>query len=473
VVNNSEGYRAFMLKPIGFHAILGAVAFATIFAAPVSAQADSSLAQRLDSIAGRWVQRKYAVGIVAAVVQDDDTLLMQSYGKADVEWDVPMPLDAMFVIGSVTKQFTAVAVLRLRDEGKLSLEDDITKWLPDFDTHGHSVTLRHLLNHTAGIGDFTEAPEFGGLSTNIRFPRDSAYALLQRLPPQFAPGEIQIYNNSGFWLLGLVIEKASGMSYEDYVEKNIFAPLGMTRSMYCNSLENVPRRAHGYFVSRDSVIRPAWTIVHTWPFSAGSLCSTAGDMVTWLQALHGGKVLTPESYAEFISPARLNDGTPLRYGMGIQVGPDPSGLMYLGHGGRAPGFWVEVGWYPEARMAVVVMINNVGPLDPQEVVTLLADEVLGWTIPPRHFFTGDPAPLVGRYVGAGRGEEMVIEVTQTENGIRFSIGGSPPRQIPWIEGLTFGRGLPRFIFRRANGDSGPVAELRYSMPGAHMVLRKQ
>jgi hypothetical protein len=132
---------------------------------------------------------------------------------------------------------------------------------------------------------------------------------------------------------------------------------------------------------------------------------------------------------------------------------------------------VEVGWYPEAQMAVVVMINNVGPLDPQEVVTNLANEVLGWTPPPP--FTGDPMPLVGKYVGQGRGEEMIVEGAQTPEGLGFAIDGRPPRVIPWIEGLTFGRGLPRFIFRHANGDSGPVTELRFSMPGAHMILRKQ
>jgi CubicO group peptidase (beta-lactamase class C family) len=452
---------------------LAALLLGTVAIPRAAAQERAALVQRLDSIAGHWVQRNLAVGIAAAVVRGNDTLLMRSYGKADLEWDVPMPLDAMFEIGSVTKQFTAVAVLRLRDQGKLSLDDEITRWLPDFDTRGRTVTLRHLLAHTAGIADFTEAPEFGNLSTNIRLPRDSAYALLQRLPPQFAPGEMQIYNNSGFWLLGLVIERASGMTYEDYVERHIFAPLGMTRSMYCNSQENVPRRAHGYFVSRDREVRRAWTVAHTWPFAAGSLCSTLGDMVTWLRALHGGRVLSPASYAEFITPSRLNDGTSLRYGMGIQVGPDPSGLMYLGHGGRGPGFWVETGWYPEARMAVVVMINNVGPLDPQEVSTDLANEVLGWTPPPTRPFTGDPAPLVGRYVGPGRGEDMNVEVVQTSEGLAFSMNGSPPRVIPWIEGLTFGRGLPRLIFRRANGDSGPVTELRYSMPGAHLVLRRQ
>jgi CubicO group peptidase (beta-lactamase class C family) len=452
--------------------ILAATFLGTVVVS-AAAQSDAALAQRLDSIAGHWVERGMAIGLAAAVVRGGDTLLLRSYGKADVEWDVPMPLDAMFEIGSVTKQFTAVAILELRDQGKLSLDDEITRWLPDFDTHGHRVTLRHLLSHTAGIGDFTESPEFGNLSTSIRLPRDSAYALQRRQPPQFAPGEMQIYNNGGFWLLGLVIEKASGITHEDYVEQHIFAPQGMTRSMYCNSMENVLRRAHGYFVSREREIRRAWTVSHTWPFAAGSLCSTVGDMVTWLQALHGGRVLGAASYAEFITPARLNDGTPLRYGLGLQVGPDPSGLMYLGHGGRGPGFWVETGWYPESQMVVVVMINNIGPLDPQEVVTDLANEVLGWTPPPPQRFAGDPAPLVGRYIGAGRGEDMLVEVTQTPQGIRFSMNGSPPREIPWVEGLTFGRGLPRLIFRRAHGESGPVVELRYSMPGAHLILKKQ
>lgn len=441
--------------------------------APLAAQSDASLTERLDSIAGVSVERGVAVGLAAAVVRKTDTLLMRAYGKADVEWDVPMPLDAMFEIGSATKQFTAVAVLQLRDQGKLSLDDEITRWLPDFDTRGHRVTLRHLLAHTAGIADFTEAPEFPSLSTNLRLPRDSAYALQQRYPPQFAPGEMQIYNNAGFWLLGLVIERASGMTYEDYIEQRIFAPVGMSRSMYCNSMENVPRRAHGYFVSRDRAIRRAWTVVHTWPFAAGSLCSTVGDMVTWLQALHGGTVLSPASYAAFITPARLNDGTPLRYGMGLQVGPDPSGLMYLGHGGRGPGFWVETGWYPEAQMAVVVMLNNVGPLDPQEVSTDLANAALGWTPPSPQRFAGDPAPLVGRYAGLGRGENMVVEVVETPQGIAFSRDGSPPRAFPWVEGLTFRQGLLLLTFRRAGGDSGPVTELRFSMPGAHFVLRKQ
>jgi CubicO group peptidase (beta-lactamase class C family) len=462
-----------MLEPVSLRSFLGAIALVTVAASTAPAQSGQTLAHRLDSLAGSGVLENRAVGIVAAVVKGHDTLLFKAYGKADVEWDVPMPVDAMFEIGSATKQFTAVALLQLRDQGKLTLDDEITRWLPDFDTRGNKVTLRRLLDHTSGIVGLTEMPEFDNLTTNRRFPRDSAYALIKRYPFQFRTGEAQIYNNSGFWLLGLVIEKASGMSYEDYVEKKIFEPLGMKRSMYCNSMENIPRRAHGYFIPRDRVIRRAWTNVHTWPYAAGSLCSTAGDMVTWLRALHGGKVLSPKSYAELITPSKLNDGTPLRYSMGLQVGPDPSGLMYIGHGGAIPGFGVEAGWYPNAQMAVVVMTNTAGTLDPGDVASELAREVLPWTRPTPRKFAGDPASLVGKYVGQGRGRDMVIEVVQTPQGLGFSRDGSPPRVISWVEGLTFRQGHMVLTFRGARGDSGPVTELRFSMPGAHLILKKQ
>jgi CubicO group peptidase (beta-lactamase class C family) len=286
---------------------------------------------------------------------------------------------------------------------------------------------------------------------------------------------MQIYNNSGVWLLGLVIEKASGQSYEDYIEKEIFEPLGMERSMYCKSEENIARRAHGYFVlpPRKETSR-AFPLVHTWAFAAGALCSSAGDLVTWIRALHGGGVLSPESYAELITPATLNDGTPLRYSMGMQVGPDANGLHYIGHGGAGPGFRAEVGWYPEGQLAVVVLINTAGPIDAGEVASELAREVLPWTPREPLRFVGDPAPLVGWYVGPGRepGEIIEIEVTETPEGVAFSPNGSPPQAFPWVEGLTFGSGQMRLIFRRANGDNGPVTELRRSMPGAHFIFKK-
>ena len=440
--------------------------------APAAAQSDrAALVRKLDSIAGSGVLENRAVGIAAAVVRGNDTLLLRSYGKADVEWNVPLPVDAMFEIGSITKQFTAVALLQLRDEGKLSLDDDITKWLPDFDTRGNKLTLRRLLDHTSGIKGLTEMPEFGNLASNGRYPRDSAYALIKRYPFEFKTGEAQIYNNSAFWLLGMVVEKASGMTYEDYVEKKLFAPLGMKRSMYCNSGENVERRAHGYQV-QNGVIRRAPTNVHTWPFSAGSLCSTAGDLVTWLKALHGGKVLSPTSYTEMTTGSKLNDGTPLRYGMGIGVGKDVRDLNVIGHGGGIAGFTSEASWYPDAQAAVVVLMNSNGNIDPGAIGGELAAELLPWTRPVLKQFSGDVAPLLGTYKGPSRGREMVMEVTQGAQGVEFSTNGSPKRSLPWVDGLTFRQGGALLTFRRKDS-SGPATELHLQSGAAYYVLKRQ
>jgi len=440
------------------------LALAALAAADAAAQTGRTLAERLDSLAGSGVLEKRAVGTVAAVVKGNDTLLMKGYGKANVEWDVPMPADAMFEIGSVAKQFTAAAILQLRDEGKLSLDDEITKWLPDFDTRGNKITVRRLLDHTSGIVGLTEMPEFGLLVWNPRFPRDSAYALIKRYPFQFPTGTGQMYNNSAFWLAGLIVEKASGMTYEDYVEQRIFAPLGMTRSMYCNSSENVPRRANGYSV-QNRVIRRAPTNVHTWPFAAGSICSTAGDLVTWIKALHGGKVLSPKSYQEMITPAKLNDGTPLRYGLGIAAGKDSRGLTYIGHGGSIGGFNAEAGWYPDAQLAVVVLMNSSGNIDPGDVAGELAAELLPWQRPTVAPFTGNAAPLVGTYKGPGRGRDMVAQVTQAPQGIAVSINGGQSRPAPWVEGMTFRLGSNFLIFR--NGD------LHLSGSSAYSILKRQ
>jgi CubicO group peptidase (beta-lactamase class C family) len=453
------------LKSFSVAAILASLA------TPAEAQSSrDALVKKLDSLAGSTVVEGRAVGIAAAVVKGNDTLLLKGYGKANVEWNVPMPVDAMFEIGSVAKQFTAAAILQLRDEGKLSLDNEITKYLPDFPTRGHKVTLRRLLDHTSGIKGLTEMPEFRLLASSS-FPRDSAYELIKRYPFEFAPGEAQIYNNSAFWLLGLIVEKTSGMTYEDYVEKKIFAPLGMNRSSYCNSNEMVERRAHGYGVQQAG-IRRAPMNVHTWPFSAGSICSTAGDLVTWVKALHSGKVLSPKSYAEMTTPSKLNDGTPLRYGMGISLGTDGRGPKYIGHGGAIAGFGSEVSWYPDAQMAVVVLINSSGNVSPSAVASELAGEILPWTPPTPKPFVGAAASLVGKYSGPSRGREMTVEITQAAQGVMSSVNGSLARPLAWVEDLTFRQGNTFLIFKRA-GNSGAVTELRFDTGGGHYVLKRK
>lgn len=432
--------------------------------------------QKLDSIAGAGVLANRAVGLVAMVVKGNDTLLARAYGKADVEWEVPMQVDAMFEIGSIAKQFTAASILQLKDAGKLSLDDPITKWLPFLGASGEKVTLRRLLSHTSGIFPFSEESDFEINFIAPRFPRDSAYRLIKLDPFKFPPGQAQAYSNSGFWLLGLVVEKASGLKYEDYLDQQIFTPLGMKRSMYCNSSANIPRRAHGYNMLPTG-LRRAQMVSYTWVFAPGAICSTAGDLVIWLKALHGGKVLSPQSYTEMTTRATLDDGTQLQYGMGIKVAENYQGLKYIGHGGTAPGFRSDAAWYPDGQLAVVVLMNtSPSNLVPAGVGFALAAQVLP---PPRakvSHYTGDATDFVGSYlwvVGGNQGPTS-IEIMKTDQGLSVAPNGGRPQPIAWAGGLTFYLGdNTSLTFRRASGGSGPMTGFRIDDAGNHRIFKKQ
>ena len=429
-----------------------------------------ALIARLDSLAGAPVVEKRAVGIAVLMIRGNDTLLNKGYGKSDVERDVAMPADAFTEIGSVTKQFTAAAILQLRDAGKIDLDADLHRYLPKFDTRGNAVTVRQLLDHTSGIRGITEIQSFG-LLQNSGYPRDSALTMISKAPFDFAPGEAMIYNNSAFLLLGHIIEKVSGMSYEDYVEQKVFAPLGMTRSRYCNNSETVALRARGY------TITPQGTKLgepndHTWPFSAGSLCSTTSDLARWMKALHTGKVLSEKSYTEMTSQSRLKDGTKIRYGMGISVGNDVRGARMIGHGGAITGFTSDARWYPDANLYVVVLMNSNGPVSP----SALASELAGAVIPPTpvrvQVYTGDVTPLVGKYTGPSRGRPMTVEVTQVPQGIAISVNGQPARPIGWVSDLTFRQGDAFLTFDR-KGPDGRATLIRYDGGGGYYMLKRE
>ena len=381
-----------------------------------------------------------------------------------------MTVDTIIAIGSTTKQFTAAAILQLRDQGKLSLDDEVTKWLPDFDTHGNKVTLRNLLGHTSGVSELTGMKELREmrLLSNPTATRADVYKVINRQPFQFPTGTMQIYSNTGFWLLGLIVEKASGMTYEEYVKKKIFEPLGMTRSMYCNSSEDTPHRASPHAI-RNGNTRRMPSIVHTATFAAGAICSTAEDLVTWMQALHGGKALSAKSTAEMIAPSKLNDGTALRYTMGLFTGEDTNGLRYIGHNGGGFGFSSEARWYPDGKMAVVVLTNS----EP-DAITVVANDLAAAVLPaprPAGPFTGDASLLAGEYRGPGRGKEMVIAVTQTPQGLAFSFDGAAASALPWVEGWSFRQDSSLLTFRRS-GNSGAATELRFDRGGGHFILRR-
>ena len=451
--------------------VLAAAVISAFTSLPASAQNSAGLTQRLDSIAGAEVRGGRSVGITAAAYKGNQRLLLAAYGKADVESNAPMTVSTMIPVGSIAKQFTAVAILQLRDQGKLSLDDDVTRWLPELNSAGNKITLRHLLAHTAGIVELGEMPELRAiqLMRNPNVTRDSVYKIISRYPPAFPAGTMEIYSNTGYWLLGRIIEKASGMSYEQYLQQRIFTPLGMSRSMYCDNSKPVPNRASPYFI-RDGVSRRAPEIVHTATYAAGAVCSTAGDMITWLQALHGGKVLSPKSYTELITPAKLNDGTVLRYGLGTTIAEDSHGLRYFGHNGGGFGFSSEARWYPDAQLAIVVLTNS----EP-DAITATTEDVAAAVLPPPRApgqFTGDPSPLVGKYKGLASGGDMIVVVTQAPQGVMFSINGQPAEVLPYLGNWTFTKRDVLLSFR-PGAPATQATELRFDTGGDHFILKRE
>jgi CubicO group peptidase (beta-lactamase class C family) len=430
----------------------------------------SRLVAALDSAARAHAAQDVVAGVSVAVVRGADTLLLKGYGRVDLEWDIPTPADASasYEIGSVTKQFTAAAVLQLVEQGKLDLDADMTEYLPEFDTQGHRVPVRRLLDHTSGIKGYTEMPVFRELAMKD-LPRDTLVSMVEAEPFEFEPGTALIYNNSAYFFLGLIVEKVSGQPYEEYVQEHLFDAFGMGGSYYCSESAIRKGRAHGYDAAPDGLMRKRY-LDHQWPYAAGSLCSTAGDLVRWNQALHGGEVLTEASYEDMITPDPLEDGTRIRYAMGLGI-DDRGGRRSITHGGGINGFLSDGRYYPEDDLIIVVLQNSAVPQGPAVLGSALAELVLGPPTEPAAVpYDGNLDELVGSYAGPARGRALTVEVTRDGDQLLFTPEGSEEGTRPvhvgdgrWAEGRT------RIWFVR---EGGGVTQLRMDQGSGHYVLRR-
>ena len=436
--------------------------------------APEGIADRIDSIAQGPIAAGSAAGMSIAVVWGSDTLVAVGYGVADLELNVPTPDDAVYEIGSVTKQFTSVAALLLQEDGKLSLDDPLTKWLPNYPVGDRSITLNHLLDHRSGIKGYTEMDGVWNEIMRLDMPRDTLVTLFAAEPFEFEPGEAMIYNNSAYFLMGLIIEKASGQSYEDFVEMHLFEPAGMTNSRYCHKDELIPNRAKGYVPGSDG-LRPAPYLNHQWPYAAGSLCSTVRDLIAWNQALHGdgdgGSILSAESYRALIAPQRLIGGYPMRYAKGLAI-TQRDGSPRISHGGGIFGFLSELRYLPEEDLSVAVLINTDGSTSPAEIADKIEDLLLGPESPPiLERFNGDPKPYTGNYSGPSRGGDLDVTVrVGDDGGLVIRVDSEPERSVDWLGGDAFGRGRTRYVFVRSAGNT--FDELRVDQVSGIYVLAR-
>lgn len=326
-------------------------------AAPLPAQRSASdgLVDRVDAAVKEFMAARQVVGTSVGVMKDGRIQLAKGYGFADLENEVPATEHTVYRIGSITKQFTASAIMQLVEQGKLSLDDELTKFVPDYPTKGHRITVDRLLTHTSGIKGYTEMPKFWEQSRQD-LTHEQMIAMFSAEPFEFAPGERYQYNNSAYYLLGVIIEKTSGQSYADYLKQKVFDPLGLAETHYLDEAPIVRHRAAGYEV-RQGAVRNDDPLSMKLPYAAGSLGASVLDLMKWQTALVENRLLKTESYARMKTPATLNDGSKTTYGYGLAMG-SLEGHRKVAHGGGINGFRSQLAYYPDDRLTVVVLCNT-------------------------------------------------------------------------------------------------------------------
>ena len=336
-------------------------------------------------------------GAAAIVVRGDEVLYLDARGMADMEHGIQLEPDMVFRLGSVTKQFTSAAILLLAEQDKLSLDDPLTKFLPDYPEVGKKVTVEHLLTHTSGIVSYTGIPNYMTTEVTKELTVDELVAVFKDLPVEFDPGERYAYNNSGYVLLGAIIEKVSGMSYEDFIQLKIFDPVGMKRSYYGSHSRIIPLRVSGYGRVAGEY-QNARYLSMTQPYAAGSLLSTVEDLLLWNTALFGGRVVSEASLEKMTTPYELNDGEAPGYAYGLAV-RDVRGRHTIAHGGGIFGFSTHALYIPEEKIFVAVLSNTTGSAsNPAGISTQLAAVALGDPIPARQEVAIDPG-ILASYAG--------------------------------------------------------------------------
>jgi len=436
-----------------------------LFALPCQAQPGGTrtsrevIARAADSLAESAVRSGNVAALTIAVVRGRDTLVSKGYGMADIENDVAATAQTVYRIGSVTKQFTSVTIMRLIEQGKLSLDDDVTKFVPNAPTHGRKVLVRHLLNHTSGIPSYTDVgPQFGRVA-RMDLAHDSLLAIVRNDSMQFDPGTHFYYNNTGYFLLGMIIEKVTGRKYGDYVRDSLFVPNGLTSTIYCSVAPLIKRRASGYDRRPDGLVNTDYLSMDL-PYAAGSLCSTVGDLVKWTTLLHSGKLVNTSSFRAMTSPVPLTSGRPMSYGFGLSV--DTLGShRRIHHGGGINGFISELAHYPDDSLTIVVL-SNTSPAPANEIADALARVAFGMparSAPERPadlpIAADELARLAGNYaVIFPNGSRRPTKISANGQQLMMQIEGQPAvRMMKQAAPNTFAVvGQGRVIFDVVNGN---------------------
>src|SRR6266516_1941565 len=385
----------------------------------------SQISERIDLAAQEALSRPVA-GISIAVARDGRVVFARGYGVANLEHAVAVTPNTVFHIASISKNILAAVVLQLVDEGKLRLDDDVTRYLPGAPTHGHHVTVRQLLNHTAGIYSFTSLPD-AEANERLDLTHEQILALIKDKPFDFEPGTSWRYDNSAFYIAGMVVERVTKEDYGEYVREHIFKPLGMASASLCDARMVTPHLASGYEMDHDKLVNAA---LMTWklPFAAGAVCATAEDLLKWQAALDADRVLTSSSLRLMRTPTILQDGTSIDYGLGTRLG-SLEGHRVLGHTGGGGGFNSLLASFPDDRLTIAILMNSRNGAGPSLVLgAAIARATLG--LPEKKTLRDLPVPKeeLAALIGSYDSDEGPVEIFGRPEGqdakLRYRLPGS-------------------------------------------------
>jgi CubicO group peptidase (beta-lactamase class C family) len=370
----------------------------------------SSIAQNLEQQIDAYISEQYTSdtpGVSVLVAKDGKAIYSRGSGIANLELDVKAAPKHVFEIGSITKQFTAVAILMLEEQGKLSVEDEITKFIPDYPTQDKTITVHHLLNHTSGIKSYTNMPSFMEFARTDMTPT----VLMGRFKNEqmeFDPGTQFNYNNSGYIVLGHIIEVVSGQSYEDFIQTNIFDKVGMDNSYYGSMTRLIPNRARGYSKT-ETGYRNADYLSLTLPYAAGSIMSTTADLLKWQNAISANTLIKKSSLEKATNGSTLDSGEEITYGYGWYTG-NINGSASVEHDGGIFGYSSSGIFLPEENV-YVIGLSNCDCGDVGALVSNVAAMAIGKPFPKKKDAIDLSESQLSKWVGAYEYEGTIRHVT--------------------------------------------------------------
>jgi len=442
----------------------GAASIALLIALVASAKAQD-LNPKFDEYMSALSNQKRFIGSVL-VARDGKVVFRKGYGMANVELDVPNEPETRFRLGSITKQFTAAAILLLQERGKLNVTDPICKYFDPCPSAWSEITIHHLLSHTGGVPNFTSFPDY---MPKMMLPVTTTemIARFKDKPLDFKPGEKWNYSNSGYYLLGVIIEKAAGESYESFLQKNIFDPLKLTGTGYDHFDAILKHRATGYSMSKGKMVNSAFLDM-TQPYSAGSLYSTVEDLFQWNEALFGGKVVSAKSFEMMTTPVKNN----YAYGLGVET---KFNRKMVTHGGGINGFSTFIARFPDDKVTIVVLRNaDYGIPGPGKISQDLAAILFGekYEIPTAVAEVKVDSKILDAYVGQYQlAPNFIITISKEGDLLMAQATGQPKITLyAQAEAVFFSKAVDlRMTF--VKGDDGKVTHLVLNQGGDRQAKR--